>query len=77
MDVNSAFRKFSTLQNRLLCTLDELREKRTWKFSFRQEGIEREGFVAWFEGQAVAYENVCRHIPISLDYGDARFFNGD
>lgn len=70
-------KNFSPLAKRFLYTVDELREKRARKFSFRQEGIEREGFVAWFEGQVVAYENVCRHIPISLDYGDARFFNGD
>ena len=25
-------------------------------------------------GKLFAYENTCRHIPISLDYGDNRFF---
>lgn len=25
----------------------------------------------------MAYENVCRHIPITLDYGDGRFFNSE
>lgn len=60
---------------RKLVTLSELQVKGSFKFSYRQEGIPREGFVAFYEGQVVAYENVCRHVPITLDYGDARFFN--
>ena len=61
---------------RRLTTLSELKKKKAVKFSFRQEGISREGFVAIFEGQVVAYENVCRHVPITLDYGDGKFFDG-
>lgn len=60
---------------RRIATLAELNENGALKFSYRQEGIPREGFVAVFQGQVVAYENVCRHIPITLDYGDSRFFN--
>jgi nitrite reductase/ring-hydroxylating ferredoxin subunit len=65
------------VHKRRLASLDELKEKRTLKFSYRQEGIPREGFIAWTGGKVVAYENVCRHIPISLDYGDGRFFNAE
>lgn len=61
---------------RRIATLKELRAKKAVKFSYRQEGISREGFVAVFEGQVVAYENVCRHVPITLDYGEGRFFDG-
>ena len=61
---------------RRLTTLSELKKEKAVKFSFRQEGISREGFVAIFEGQVVAYENVCRHVPITLDYGDGKFFDG-
>jgi nitrite reductase/ring-hydroxylating ferredoxin subunit len=60
---------------RVIGSLEELKRAHTLKFTYREEGISREGFVAWFEGRVVAYENVCRHIPITLDYGDARFFN--
>ncbi len=63
------------MARRLLASLEELQRSKTLKFTFRQEGISREGFIAWFDGQLVAYENVCRHVPISLDYGDGRFFN--
>ena len=63
------------LNMRRITSLWELRAKKAIKFSYRQEGISRDGFVALFEGEVVAYENVCRHVPITLDYGDARFFN--
>ena len=62
---------------RRISSLSELRAKKAIKFSYRQEGISREGFVALFQEQVVAYENVCRHVPITLDYGDARFFNSN
>ena len=58
-------------------SLDELKRARTLKFAFLEEGIPREGFMAWYQDQVIAYENRCRHIPISLDYGDGRFFSAD
>ena len=63
------------MPRRRIGSLAELKRSHTLKFAYREEGISREGFIAWFEGRVVAYENVCRHIPITLDYGDARFFN--
>ena len=60
---------------RRITSLAELDQKKAIKFTYRQEGISREGFVAIFAGEIVAYENVCRHVPITLDYGDSRFFN--
>lgn len=60
---------------RKLATVDELRQRKTLKFTYKDEGIEREGFLAYFAGEVVCYQNVCRHIPITLDYGDAQFFN--
>jgi nitrite reductase/ring-hydroxylating ferredoxin subunit len=62
---------------RKLIGLAELKQHRSFRFSYEAEGIEREGFVAWVEGEVVAYENVCRHLPLSLDYGDGRFFTPD
>ena len=53
---------------------NELAEGQTLKFEFEREGISREGFIARYQGQLVAYENVCRHLPLTLDYGDNRFF---
>jgi len=62
---------------RRLATLRELKERKTLKFAYKDEGISREAFLAWFGGQVVCYQNVCRHIPITLDYGDGRFFNAE
>jgi nitrite reductase/ring-hydroxylating ferredoxin subunit len=57
--------------------LEDLRRKQSIKFNFRREGISRAGFAAIFKGAIIVYENVCRHIPISIDYGDNRFFTPD
>ncbi|MDB6064285.1 MAG: (2Fe-2S)-binding protein [Pedosphaera sp.] len=57
---------------------DEVTEGNTRKFQFtRSGGKPAEGFLARFQGQLVAYENVCRHLPLSLDYDDGRFFSRD
>ena len=52
-------------------------EGRTKKFQFTRNGKSVEGFIACFRGRLVAYENVCRHIPLTLDYADNRFFTDD
>lgn len=62
---------------RRLASVAELKERGTIKFGYRQEGIAREGFLAWAGEKAVCYENVCRHVPITLDYGDGEFFTSD
>jgi nitrite reductase/ring-hydroxylating ferredoxin subunit len=64
-------------ERKRLATLDELRAKRTIKFTFQQEGISREGFIGWIDGQVVCYENLCRHLPLTLDYGDGQFLTAN
>lgn len=44
-------------------------------FRFRQEGVLREGFAIYWNDAWVAYENRCKHLPLTLDYGDRQFFN--
>jgi|SRR5437868_8500146 nitrite reductase/ring-hydroxylating ferredoxin subunit len=61
-------------KSRVLATVEELKKAGTIKFNYREEGIEREGFLVHFRDQVVAYENVCRHIPLSLDNADGQFF---
>ena len=51
-------------RQRLIAAAD-LAEGQTVKFEFTREGIDRDGFVARFQGKFVAYENVCRHLPLS------------
>jgi nitrite reductase/ring-hydroxylating ferredoxin subunit len=60
-----------------IAALDDLRRRQSVKFKFRRDGISRDGFAALFNGQVIVYENVCRHLPLSIDYGDNRFFTGD
>jgi nitrite reductase/ring-hydroxylating ferredoxin subunit len=57
-----------------LASLPDLKQRGTIKFNYREEGISREGFLAFHQGQVVAYENACRHVPITLDYGDGQFY---
>ena len=57
--------------------LDDLPEGTTWQFSFKRDGIRVDAFVANYKGEIVAYENLCRHQPLTLDYGDGQFFNSD
>jgi len=60
-----------------IATVEEVEEGKTIKFSFTRGERPMEGFVARFKGELFAYENTCRHIPISLDYGDNRFFTNE
>jgi len=57
---------------------DDVVEGKTVKFSFpRGDGRPIEGFLARFQGTLVAYENRCRHLPLSLDFHDGHFFSQD
>lgn len=60
-----------------IASLTQVADGNTAKFQFQREGISREGFVANFNGKLVAYENRCRHLPLTLDDGDNRFFTED
>ena len=60
-----------------VASLDELQEGTTRQFSFQRDGIRVDAFVANYKGEIVAYENLCRHQPLTLDYGDGQFFNSD
>jgi nitrite reductase/ring-hydroxylating ferredoxin subunit len=64
-------------ERKRLANLKELQAKEAIKFTFREEGISREGFLALVNGQIVCYENLCRHLPLTLDYGDGKFFTRD
>ena len=55
----------------------DLVEGVTVKFEYVQDGVPREGFLARIGDQIVAYENVCRHLPLSLDFGDNHIFTRD
>ena len=54
---------------------EKIEEGKPITFSFTRDDRPQEGFVGRFKGNIFAYENTCRHIPITLDYGDNRFFD--
>ncbi len=60
-----------------LTRVTELLEGVTVKFAYVQDGVPREGFLARIGDQIVAYENVCRHLPLPLDFGDNHIFTQD
>ncbi len=47
------------------------------KFVFRDGDRDREGFVVRHKGRLFAFVNECRHIPMSLDWVENRFFSTD
>ena len=55
----------------------EVTEGGTLKFPFTRGGKPREGFLARHQGKLVAYENQCRHLPVSLDFNSGHFFTPD
>ena len=44
------------------------------KFTLRCRGQSLEGFVFGFGGELFAYLNLCRHIPLPMDWMDNQFF---
>jgi nitrite reductase/ring-hydroxylating ferredoxin subunit len=56
----------------------DLPEGESLAFSYRDDmGLLSEGFVIRRQGRLYAYRNVCRHQPLTLDYGDGDFFTED
>jgi nitrite reductase/ring-hydroxylating ferredoxin subunit len=64
-------------QKQPLARVSELAEASARKVRFLRRGRMVEGFIARYRGKIVAYENECRHLPVSLDYGLDRFFTRD
>jgi nitrite reductase/ring-hydroxylating ferredoxin subunit len=60
-----------------IARLTDVTEGRTVEFSFTSAGIRLQGFVVCYEGQLVAFENRCQHLPLPLDDGDGLFFTPD
>jgi nitrite reductase/ring-hydroxylating ferredoxin subunit len=60
-----------------LAATREVPEGTTLRFQFTRAGRKVDGFLARFKGRFVAYENECRHLPITLDFGNHEFFTAD
>jgi nitrite reductase/ring-hydroxylating ferredoxin subunit len=60
-----------------LAKVTDVPNGKSLKIYFQRSGKMVEGFLACYQGKIVAYENECRHLPVSLDYGLGRFFTRD
>ncbi|MBI2871209.1 MAG: Rieske (2Fe-2S) protein [Candidatus Omnitrophica bacterium] len=60
-----------------ICKADEVKERASVKFAFRQGELEIEGFLIRMDGKFYAYVNECAHLPMSMDWGDNDFFTQD
>jgi nitrite reductase/ring-hydroxylating ferredoxin subunit len=56
---------------------EDVPDGKTIKFRIPGNGRPLDGFLARFQGKLIAYENRCRHLPVSLDFFDGRFFTQD
>ena len=60
---------------RILADARRLREGDGARFTVTVDGVSRDAFVVRWRGRAHAYVNSCRHQSLTLDFGDARFFD--
>jgi nitrite reductase/ring-hydroxylating ferredoxin subunit len=60
---------------RVLPDARRLRELDGARFAVTVEGVSRDAFVVRYRGSLYAYVNSCRHQSLTLDFGDARFFD--
>ncbi len=55
-------------------SLEDLRKQTCLKFPIPGG---KEGFAIFWKGRPYAYENVCCHLPLPMDYGEGNFFSAD
>lgn len=74
MDSND---KKKRVRRKLVARVGELAPGATKKFLLRCGGHPVEAFLLSYEGAHYAYVNRCRHVALSLDWVDNRFFTED
>ena len=52
-----------------------LREGQGIRFTIVLDGVQRDAFAVRYRGAVHAYVNTCRHQGLTLDFGDAHFFD--
>jgi nitrite reductase/ring-hydroxylating ferredoxin subunit len=69
--------KKKSARRKLVARVDELGLGATKKFSLKSGGGAVEAFLVNYGGALYAYINRCRHISLTLDWVDNRFFTED
>lgn len=67
-----------TISNEAVVVISKKRldkDPSTADFSIKVQGKIIKGFVVKKGGQFFAYQNLCRHLPVTLDLNDNSFFN--
>lgn len=62
---------------KLVCRVGDIPEGATRKFMIEFEGRDEEAFVLRVGGTWHAYINRCRHVPMTMDWVENRFFTED
>lgn len=60
-----------------VCADADLAEGCSAKFRLGRGKPAREGFVVRYRGALHAWRNECRHVPVTLDWVENRFFSSD
>jgi nitrite reductase/ring-hydroxylating ferredoxin subunit len=69
--------KLCSMEKIRIAKLSELKAGEAIQFQFARGRKMADGFVARIGGEIVAYENVCRHIPLKLDEEGGEIFSSD
>lgn len=69
--------KKTTVRRKLVARVEELAHATTKKFYLKCGGNAVEALLVSYEGNFYAYVNRCRHLSLSLDWVDNRFFTED
>jgi len=49
----------------------------TYKFTFDEDGIQKSGFVIFFDSAYYVYRNECQHLPVELDWQENEFLDDE
>ena len=62
---------------RVLADSAALGEGHGVRFAITLDGVRRDAFAVRWRGTLYAWVNSCRHQSLPLDFGDARYFDGE
>jgi len=49
----------------------------THRFTFDEDGIQKSGFVIFFDNAYYVYRNECQHLPVELDWQENEFLDDE
>ena len=49
----------------------------TYRFTFDEDGIQKSGFIIFFDNAYYVYRNECQHLPVELDWQENEFLDDE